>query len=433
MKILFVSSGFLPEKVGAMELHMQFAARELIRRGHDVLLFCRTYRPGQEEFALEDGEYDGIPLKRLNYKFSDCLSFEKIYSNNRIRDTFDEVFREYGPDLVHVHHLASLSADIVNLVEKAGVPVVMSLHDYWLGCPRTQRITASLETCSEVVPDRCVRCLRRLWPGFFSGGKEDVPKAKADEIDRILLENYHETVRSTLNAADRLITPSLFVKKIYERFGIDKRRMSVVRNGVDRSLASGVVRKRSPVFKFGFLGPVIPPKGVHILIEAFQRIAGSDSALHIWGEVLSFHKDTNYGHRLAILSKGWETSIHFHGRYDNREVVDVLSEIDVLVVPSIWYESSPMVVREAFLAGTPVIASNFGALAEAVDNGTTGVYFNVGDSVDLSEKMKNLKDDIVLRQRLEESPKNIVSVEENVDALLEIYRHVVDRGGEPTE
>jgi len=302
--------------------------------------------------------------------------------------------------------------------------VVMTLHDYWMGCPRTQRMTASLETCPEIVTDRCARCLRRLWPGFFSGGREDVPRDKADANDRVLLQAYHDRVKKVLNSADRLIAPSRFVRKIYERYGIEKRRFSMVPYGLDRSLFAGIAKKRSPVFRFACLGPVIPSKGVHILIEAFQLIGGSDCALHIWGEAMPYHKDTNYGHRLAVLSKGWETSIHFHGHYENRDVGKILAEVDVLVVPSIWYEAGPMTVREAFLSRTPVIASNFGALAEAVDDGATGLLFNVGDSVHLSEKMKKLKDDALLRQKLEEADPPVPSLEENGETLIEIYNRL---------
>jgi len=427
MKILFVGSGYLPEKIGAMELHMHYAARELIRQGHEVLVFCRTYAPAREEYALVEEEYEGVPLRRMNYKYSDCLSFERIYRNPAALEVFERVFRAFEPDLVHVHHLSGLGLDIAGFVRETGTPQVLTLHDYWLGCPRTQRITASLETCPEVKPARCVACLRGLWPAFFSGGRKDAPRSKTEEIDGILISDYHEAVRGVLNAADRLIAPSLFVKRIYERFGVDKARVSVVPGGVRKDIFQGLSKSRSPVFRFGFLGPVIPPKGVHILIEAFQMIGGSDCALDIHGEVLSFHKVTNYGHRLAILAQGWETSIHFHGRFENAEAALLLGEMDVLVVPSIWYEASPMVVREAFAAGVPVIASNFGALAEAVDDGVTGLLFNVGDSVDLSEKMKRLKDDSALRKKLGESPRDVFSVEDNVESLKKIYAQVTGR------
>lgn len=423
MKILFVGSAFLPEKIGGMELHMLYTARTLRRQGHDVVVFCRGYSPAKEEFAIDRSEFSGIPVVKMNYKFSDCTEFERLYSNANIARVFREVLGEYEPDLVHIHHLQALTMDIVSCARDAGIPVVMTLHDFWMGCPRTQRITASLQTCPEIDLERCTLCLRGLWPGFFQGGRA-IPRKEAAKHDKGVLEAYHATVRRTLDRVDRLIAPSIFVKRIYERYGIPGSRLAVVPHGLDGSLFEGMRRMRSPVLRFGYLGPVVPPKGVHILIEAFKMIAGSDCNLHIWGEVLPFHKDTNYGHRLAVLVKGWESSILFHGRYEHIDVARVLSEIDILVVPSLWYESFSMTLMEGFQAGLPVIASNFGALASTVKDGETGLLFNVEDSVDLAKKMKRLKDDFELRQRLAASPKNVVSIEENVAVLKRVYGEV---------
>jgi len=421
MKILYLCSGFLPEKVGAMELHMQFTAKALIRQGHDVVVFCREYSPGKPEFVVESSTYDGIPVRRMNYKYSDCTSFEHLYSNPTILKAVEEVVDDFRPDVVHIHHLNSLTMDVAEMLLAAQIPYVMTLHDYWMGCPRTQRITAALETCPEINLEKCLHCLRQLWPGFFNGGREDVPRAEADAKDREVLEAYHEVVNKVLRSARKLIAPSRFVKRIYERYGIDRQHISIIPHGLDRSHFAGVDRVRSPVFRFGYLGPVIPSKGAHILIEAFKLIGGSDCSLQIWGEVLPYHKDTNYGHRLMVLSKGWETSIDFHSRYENRDVAKILANIDVLVIPSIWYEANPMTLREAFLSGTAVIVSNFGVLAEAVDDGVTGLLFNVGDSVHLSEKMKMLKDDRRLLQQLVDAPKDVPNVEENVASLKQIY------------
>jgi len=90
-----------------------------------------------------------------------------------------------------------------------------------------------------------------------------------------------------------------------------------------------------------------------------------------------------------------------------------------------------MTIQEAFLAGTPMIVSNFGGLSEAVEDEETGLFFNVGDSVDLAKKMKRIKQDTALRQKLAESPKDVKSVEENVATLLEIYNS--QRGGRVDE
>ncbi len=424
MKIMFVSSGFLPLNVGGVELHVYNLAKELKRQGHDVLVFCREYAPGKEEFALERTMYEQIQVARMNYKFTDCDSFEKIYSNPNIARIFRSVMKEYAPDLLHIHHLSCLTVDIAKIAKEAGVPVVMTLHDFWMGCPRGQRITSSLATCPEIMLNKCLPCLRELWPSFFEGGQHSGNKAEADARDLGMLENYHADIRGVLDGVDRLVTPSRFMKDVYIRFGISGARIAVVENGLDHDLFKNTVHARSSLTRFGYIGSILPSKGVHILIEAFKLIGASDLRLNIWGEVLPFHKDTNYGHRLAVLTKGWESSIQFHGRYENKELPGMLSNIDVLVVPSIWYEAFCLTMREGFLAGVPVIASNFGAMAEAVEDNETGLLFNVGDCVDLSRKMARLMDDASLRRKLIESPKNVFTVKENLAGLKKVYSDV---------
>ncbi|MBU0753599.1 MAG: glycosyltransferase family 4 protein [Planctomycetes bacterium] len=424
MKILYVCAGYLPKNIGGVELHVHHIARELKRQGQEVLVFARDYSPGKEEFAMERTLVDQVPVVKMNYKFSDCDTFEKIYTNPSITRVFREVFQEFKPDLVHVHHLSCLSTDIVRLVKESGTPVVMTIHDFWMGCPRGQRVKASLANCPEIQLKRCLPCLRELWPSFFRGNRQNVAPAEADSADLGMLEDYHATIHRILESCDRLITPSKFMKEIYVRYEIPATSITVVENGLDHDLFKKVTPIRSTMNRFGFIGSVLPSKGVHILIDAFKRIAGSDESLHIWGEVLPFHKDTNYGHRLAVLTKGWESSIQFHGRYENKDVPGILAGLDVVVVPSIWYEAFCLTIREGFLAGVPVIASNFGAMAEAIEDGETGLLFNVGDSVDLSEKMKLLLDQPALRRKLAAAPKKVATVAENVAGLKRIYREV---------
>lgn len=424
MKILFVCSGYLPANIGGVELHVHKIAGEFKNQGHEVLVFCRDYAPAREEFDLVREVHDSVPVARMNYKFTDCDTFEKIYANHAITRIFREVFQEFEPDIVHVHHLSCLSTDIVRMVKEAQVPVVMTLHDFWMGCPRGQRITSSLAPCPEIQLRKCIPCLRELWPSFFMGGQENVPREEADANDMGVLEKYHTHIHGILESADRLVTPSRFMKDIYIRYGLSDSRITVAENGLDHDLFKDVAHARSPMMRFGYIGSILPSKGAHILIEAFKLIGGSDLSLHIWGEVLPFHKDTNYGHRLAVLTKGWESSIQFHGRYENEDLPGILSNLDVLIVPSIWYEAFCLTLREAFLAGVPAIVSNFGAMAEAVEDGETGLLFNVGDCVDLSEKMKLLMTDHRLRRKLAGSPKKVATVAENVAGLKKVYREV---------
>lgn len=414
MKILLVTAGFLPDGLGGVELSMARFARWAQMQGHEVAVFRRLDRPDEPDFSVHRDMVQGIPVIGMNYRFSDATDFLYLVNNPRIRRCFEETLGEFAPDLVHVHHLTCLTTEVVDACKERGVPVVLSLHDYWMGCPRGQRIMADLSYCPDIEVERCTRCYRETWPHWFPGER------RPSEEHRIF-GAYHARIMEVLDLADALVVPSPFARDVFSRYGVDRDRLEVVEYGMDVDAYRGTTRPKSAVFRFGFLGTVLPSKGVHLLVDAFLRIAGSDRALQIHGPILPFHQDHSYEERLAKLVGSARGQIHFHGAYQPEDVGGILSRLDALVVPSIWYETYCMVIREGFLAGVPVIASNFGAMAEAIDDGKTGLLFDVGDSVHLAAQMERLARDRDLWQRLVESKKKVRTTEENGQQTLLIY------------
>src|SRR6185436_8857144 len=215
-----------------------------------------------------------------------------------------------------------------------------------------------------------------------------------------------------------------FARRVFAREGIDPARIEVIEYGMEVD-AFRVPRTKSERFRVGFLGTVLPSKGVHLLVDAFKRVGASDRSLDVHGPILPFHQDRTYGERLRQATAGWEDQITFHGAYHPRDAPRLLAGLDALVVPSIWYETYCMVIREGFLAGVPVVASNFGAMAEAIEDGRTGLLFGMGDSVDLAQKIDRLARDRDLCQRLAGSPKHVATVDENGAQHLALYERLL--------
>lgn len=422
MKILLVTAGYLPDGLGGVELSLARFAAWAQAQGHELLVFRRLDRPEDDEFTLHESEVDGIPVVGVNYRFGDATTFQHLVENPTIRRRYEGVLREFAPDVVHVHHLTCLTTEIVDASQEAGVPVVLSLHDYWMGCPRGQRIMADLSYCPEIEVDRCTRCYRETWPHWF-------PADRDASHDPQVFGAYHARIREVLDRADRLIVPSPFAHSVFARDGVAESRMEVLEYGMPVADYQERSRVSSSMFRIGFLGTLLPSKGVHLLIEAFRRIGGSDKSLEIHGPIVPFHQDTTYGERLRRLAEGWDAQITFHGAYQPGQTADILAALDVLVVPSIWYETYCMVIREGFLAGVPVVASNFGAMAEAIEDGKTGLLFRVGDSVDLADQLERLASDRDLYRTLVGSAKHVSTVEENGARTLQIYERLVHAGG----
>ncbi len=429
MRILFVTASYPPESVGGVELHVQGLARAMTVAGHECRVFARTGRPGLPHLQIARETVEGIPVARLANTFEDATSLEAMVRHEGIADAFAAELARVKPDVVHIHHLTCLSTLIVDRCRAAGVPTIMTLHDFWMGCPRGQRITAGLDVCPSIKLARCLPCLRELWPHLLGrGGSPDLPAEERDARDLALLENYHASMRATLASLDLLCTPSAFMARLYQDYGVSAGKLRVVENGLPTSAWAGAPERRAAAartggpLRIGFIGSVMPSKGVHLLIEAFRRLGDPTGLrLDIWGEVLPFHNDRTYGERLAALREGFESVITLHGRYANESLPAILAGMDVLVVPSLWYEAFGLTIREAHLAGVPVVTANHGAMAEAVQDGRTGLLFQAGDAASLAAVLRRVADDPALRERLAGRPEWVRDERDAARQLLSLY------------
>ncbi len=116
------------------------------------------------------------------------------------------------------------------------------------------------------------------------------------------------------------------------------------------------------------------------------------------------------------------SNCQFLGQISNDSVGQALAESDVVVVPSLWYENSPVVIQEAFAARVPVIASNLGALTEKVTNEVTGLLFEPGNAGDLRRALLRLAADPILLQRLGDAIQPPRSITDHLRELTSLYQ-----------
>lgn len=159
------------------------------------------------------------------------------------------------------------------------------------------------------------------------------------------------------------------------------------------------------------MGRITPTKGIQVLVETFKTIKGAE--LHVYGSI-------------GIQKRFLETdTIQFKGPYNNNDISQVVNTIDVLIVPSIWYENAPLVIQEAFLAGIPVIASNIGGMKELVDEGVDGFLFEVGSSEDLKNVVCRIIENPTLLNSLKTARHKVVDINDDVLAIMEIYKEIL--------
>jgi|GEM_PF-332176 glycosyltransferase involved in cell wall biosynthesis len=409
MRILFIGSGYPPEGGGGTEVHMHQLARTLRARGHEVSVFARCARAHKADYALERGEVDGIPVLRVNYMFRDAAELQWIWHNPNIDRILGEELDRNKPDLVHVHHVTCLSTTMLDVIKGRGIPLVMTLHDFWTTCPRGQRITPELEVCTSLDRSRCAPCLDRLWPHFG--------------VTESALHRVDAEMRVRLGLCDALITPSEFHRQRMLEFGLEPTRVHAIPHGLDHALIPETAPRTNEPCRVGFIGAVIPSKGVHVLVEAMNYIGVPAVSCHIHGEAVNHHGDTGYLQRLKALARP-DLSFEFAGPYEQKQVASLLANIDILVVPSLWWESFCLTLREAMLAGVPVVASDHGAMHEALVDVCPELLFRPGDAVDLAHKLHALATQPELRARASSLRSRVRTLEDMCADTEALYRRV---------
>jgi hypothetical protein len=180
--------------------------------------------------------------------------------------------------------------------------------------------------------------------------------------------------------------------------------------------------------RFGFVGSLVWYKGGEVMVQAMQRLKDAGCELNVYG---TFDPENEEHHaELQAMAEG--ANVNFKGRFDNSRLSEVYADIDVLVVPSVWYENSPITIHEAYLTGTPVLASDIGGMAEFVKDGVDGLHFAVGDPDDLAEKMMRFVDEPDLVDELSKDFMRVKTLVENGEEMEFRYRGLtcVDRSPE---
>jgi GT2 family glycosyltransferase/glycosyltransferase involved in cell wall biosynthesis len=427
MRILLVHNAYPPEGRGGSETYTEALARRLAR-DHDVTVLHRSAQPERPDHDVRASLRDGVRVVSLNNLHRDVAGFES-YRDPRAAAAAARVIQESRPDVVHVGHLTGLSTGVVFEARRRGLPVVITLHDFWTLCPLGQLLDVRLQVCPGPRPRRCLGCVgaqvattsggaRAMGRGLpFAAAIGRVVSRLGRSGERRVADRLLE-MRAVLGAADVLVSPSKFLRDRMAALGVEG--IEVLANGHEPVAVPPARPDPRGRVRFGFIGSAIPSKGVHVLAEAFRRLDDPRATLAIHGPFLPYHGDVGYEARVRqILGSAAEESLR--GPFVHDEIGLILAGLDVLVVPSIWEENAPLTIQEAFLSRLPVVVSDHGGLAEMVRDGVDGLRFRPGDPQDLARVMRRLLDEPELRQRLGREPLPVPTMDEHVRALEGLY------------
>ncbi len=454
LRILMVVHDFLPRHAAGAEICAWRLAKAL-REHHRVHLLFTEAHPGVHSYRLREGEYDGLPFTEISHQHV-ARSLEQSYSDERIDALFRQTLGKVQPDVVHIQHLHHLSLGVVPVAKQAGIPIVYTLHDYALVCPNGGRmLRANHERCTAPDPVTCAGCiegielrevtsddspiertLRRLLP---DGVRELIegfaPRAATPSKPQITIADREDAIRRRLEVVraaaadvDRFLATSRFVQDTLVNSGIvSGDRIAVSENGQDPSSFRGFIRRASSDLRVGYIGTLVPHKGVHVLVEALNELADlSDLTGAIHG---GLDVDPTYARRLVEANRN--SRVAFGGRYDPHQVRDVLANLDVIVVPSLWWECAPLTIQEAFLGGVVPIVSGIGGMAEFVKDEVDGLHVPPGDAKAIARQIRRLHADRALLTRLAAARPLVRSIQDAAADVEAVYRTVIAARARP--
>ncbi len=445
MRILIVVHGYPPHAQGGSEIYAAAHAAALRSGGDEVVVLTRDNDRAMPEFEISENNQDGVRVVRVNNTFRDVRSFEESYEQPKIATIAAELISEFKPDVAHIHHLTCLSTLIPQRLSDAGVPIVMTLHDYWLLCHRGQLLNRHLSVCAES-PASCTACIDAAVtaPAFgvaasvYRRLESVLPETAASLVRRVGMaattavsspsSPQEATARRFAHmraAAERcalMLAPSAHLRERFVAAGYPAERIRLSRYGFDpRPLPVARTRRSGPL-RLGFVGSLMVSKGPHVLLEAARGLPTGSVSVELFGAHTAYHGDASYRRVLDPLLD--TAGVTVHGPTDHATIGSAYAAMDVLVVPSIWPENSPLVIQEAFLAGVPVVASRIGGVTELVEHEKNGLLFDAGNAEALRASLQRLLDEPDLLERLGSQPSPVRTMDDDVRSMRAEYERL---------
>jgi glycosyltransferase involved in cell wall biosynthesis len=440
VKVALFSNFYPPAAGGGAMIYAATVAAALREAGHSSSVLCvGDWQSGPRHFnGSVDDEHQGVPVRRLHFNWALApRPFDYLFDNPAAAEQIGRYLEDIRPDVVHVISCYTLSAQAVTVPCALGIPTVVHLVDMWFICPRHTLVRGNGKLCYGSEGDwDCQRCvlhgtkIQRVLSTVLPDGVQCRVVERAGRIAaatrlpglRGMLGDMRRRRRFVLSAllqAKRVIAPSHAIRALHAANGVPEALMQYVPYGHDIRWAAAVRRRPAERIRFGFLGNVAWFKGVHVLLEAFGRLADDAAAeLHIFGD------ETREAAYVARLKERATAGVRFHGAYGRAELPDIFSRLDVTVVPSIWHENSPLVIQEAFAAGCPVVASDIAGASEPIENEMNGLHFETGNSSDLARQLNRIVQEPGLLDRLRRGIPPVRTIESEVTELLAIYEAI---------
>jgi len=337
MHVFFINARYAPERIAGPAFTTQYLAEQLTREGDQATVFCRTERSGVIREV-----HDGVTVVRVGLDVS----------AQRLAQVLVDAVNLFQPDVIHTLFPREIPIELLSsIAAQRRVPVVQTLLSFFLLCAR-----GSMMRNGRMCTGQCVDC------HTATAGQRD----------------YTEWVAGVVGI-------SRFMLDRHQRCGMFRSTpvQQVIHDAYQPPFIDTAVPRKGSALRLGYLGRLVPPKGIELLLKTLTtQLAERD-----WRLVVAGKGDASY--EMMLKRSYADTRIRFAGFV---EPSVVLSEIDVLLVPSLWEEPLGRVWLEAYAHGIPVIASRRGGMPEGIEQGRTGFLFEPDRPRELADAINGVLD-----------------------------------------
>ncbi len=432
-KLLHIPFTWFPAACGGTEVYVKALMKELAVVGWENQVVVPATASGEELQA------DGVKVHRL--AFGTEVSQEVMWGagDAATAAAFGEILGRERPDLVHFHAFTpAISVRWLAAARAMGIPCVYTYHTPTLTCLRGTLMRGGSPCDGEMTPLRCSACVLHGHglPWAFSWAAAVFSPLTWGLSQRVpfrilpLIRQRQQAAREWLQGMDCVVALCAWGAQVLRRNGVPEQTLRVIRHGLPVQAASAAVKaasasswERGQSLKLGFLGRLDPNKGLQVLVESLKALpTGLKLELHC-------HLIADEAAK-AAMPELWralqaDSRVVVHPPVPSEQVVEVMAGYDAVAVPSVWLETGPLVVLEAFAAGVPVLGSDLGGIAEWVRDGVNGLLLPAGDTGAWASALRRLVEDQGLLQRLRAGVQAPPGMDEVARRQHEVYLELI--------
>jgi glycosyltransferase involved in cell wall biosynthesis len=447
MKVIHAVSGFLPDAHGGTEVYVSELVGKLQKRG----LYPIVAAPREDD---RESTYFHNDIEVYRYPVPSHPSLEQwreIVPHQHF-ERFAEWLKRQAAPIFHQHsYRFDCGSHHLQLAKQLGMQTIVTLHIPEPICLRKTLMRNGIEPCdgkidemqcgiclgmSEKVPATISQTLGLLPPAVGRAAKRylhRLPSYRVRQLGTTLgtpsqVRDKRQKFQEMAANADRIVLVCRWMYDMLLRNVIPEEKLVLCPQGspIAPQRSRKLPKPANAPLKIGFVGRWHETKGIHILVEAIQKLPD-----HIPVEVVihgslhgKFHDGSEIQAQAMEIAKR-DRRIQIKPVLNRDEVIATIAQFDLLAVPSQWLETGPLVALEAHAVGTPVLGSNLGGIAELVQHGINGWLVPASDVQAWSDAIAYLATHPDVVEELRRGISSVRTFDAVADEMKTLYERIL--------